>query len=162
MNVVYLCLGGNMGDREVAFSLAITKINLSAGKVILTSPVYETEAWGVTNQQAYLNCCICIETELSSSKLLTCLLDIEKELGRSRTITETYEPRRIDIDILFYNEDIIKEEYLIVPHPRLHLRRFVLVPLNDIAPHYLHPVLNKTIFNLLSNCEDTSAVTLFK
>jgi len=162
MNVAYLCLGGNIGDREASMSLAITKINLLAGPVILTSPVYETEAWGVTGQQAYLNCCLAIETLLPAQELIIILLEIEKELGRSRNAWQTYEPRTMDIDILFYGTEIIHSEYLVVPHPRLHLRRFVLTPLNTIAPDLLHPVLNQTISVLLAECKDNSSVTLFK
>ncbi len=162
MNAVYLCLGGNMGDRKANMGLAIAKINEFAGKVILTSSVYETEPWGVADQQAYLNCCIVIETELSAGHLIILLLNIEKQLGRTRDLWQTYEPRTIDIDILFFNNDVITEEHLMVPHPRLHLRRFVLIPLNEIASNYLHPVLNKTIFKLLEECKDTSSVKLYK
>lgn len=162
MNHVYLCLGGNIGDREASISLAIDKLNLVAGLVKSKSQVYETEAWGVTSQQPYLNCCICLETVIADCDLIRLLLNIEIELGRSRNTWQTYEPRTIDIDILFFNNDIISSEALTVPHPRLHLRKFVLIPLNDIAPHYLHPVLNKSIFNLLTECKDSSSVTLFK
>lgn len=161
MNVAYLCLGGNIGDREASMSAAITKINHLAGTVIMTSPVYETEAWGVSGQQAYLNCCVAIETELPAQQLILVLLEIEKELGRSRNTWQTYEPRTIDIDILFYGNAVIDSEQLIVPHPRLHLRRFVLVPLNAIASAHVHPVLHKTIFELLTACKDESSVTLF-
>jgi deoxyguanosine kinase len=109
-----------------------------------------------------LNQCIKVKTDLKATELIDVLLLIEKELGRERTINQIYEPRTIDIDILFYNNDIINESKLLVPHPRLHLRKFVLIPLEEIASNYLHPLLNKTIFNLLSECEDTSDVKLFK
>lgn len=161
MNVTYLCLGGNIGDRELALKLALSKITEKIGDITSQSNIYETEAWGVENQQAYLNQCIEVKTPLSSSELIESLLFIEKDLGRKRTISETYEPRTIDIDILFYNDAIINEQNLIVPHPRLHLRKFVLIPLNEIAPNYLHPLLNKPIFNLLSECNDTSDVKQF-
>jgi 2-amino-4-hydroxy-6-hydroxymethyldihydropteridine diphosphokinase len=162
MNVTYLCLGGNIGDREKALSHAILKINEQVGNIVAKSTIYETEAWGVENQQAYLNQCLKVETNLKSYELIDALLVIEKELGRERIINHTYEPRTIDIDILFYNNDIINESKLLVPHPRLHLRKFVLIPLEEIASNYLHPLLNKTIFNLLSECEDTSDVKQFK
>lgn len=158
MNVTYLCLGGNIGDRELALKLALSKITEKIGDITSQSNIYETEAWGVENQQAYLNQCIEVKTPLSSSSLIESLLFIEKDMGRKRTNSETYEPRTIDIDILFYNDAIISEQNLIVPHPRLHLRKFVLIPLNEIAPNYLHPLLNKTIFNLLSECNDMSDV----
>jgi len=161
MNVTYLCLGGNIGDRETALKLALSKIEGQIGEITSQSSIYETEAWGVENQQAYLNQCIEVKTTLSASSLIESLLLIEKELGRMRTISDTYEPRTIDIDILFYNHDIINEPKLIVPHPRLHLRKFVLIPLNEIASNYLHPLLNKTIFSLLSECDDSSDVKQF-
>ncbi len=161
MNVSYLCLGGNIGDRERSVQQALLLISEKAGKIKAVSPVYETEAWGVENQQAYLNLCLELHTELSSSVLLQILLSIEKELGRERTGSAVYESRTIDIDILFFNNDVINSTMLIVPHPRLHLRKFVLIPLNDIAPNYLHPVLNTTIFNLLNQCPDTSRVKLY-
>lgn len=155
-------MGGNIGDREKALSHAILKINEKVGNIVAKSTIYETEAWGVENQQAYLNQCLKVETNLKSYELIDALLVIEKELGRERTINHTYESRTIDIDILFYNNDIINESKLLVPHPRLHLRKFVLIPLEEIASNYLHPLLNKTIFNLLSECEDTSDVKQFK
>jgi len=161
MNVAYLCLGGNMGNREVALKTAINTINDLAGKVVSLSNIYETEAWGVTNQQAYLNQCISIETKLNSNELINTLLGIEKDLGRVRNLYHTYEPRTIDIDILFFNHDIINTENLIAPHPRLHLRKFVLVPLAEIASNYIHPALNKTINDLLKECPDKSEVKLF-
>lgn len=154
-------MGGNIGDRELCLKLALSQISEKIGDISSTSNIYETEAWGVENQQAYLNQCIEVKTPLSSSKLIESLLYIEKDLGRKRTISETYEPRTIDIDILFYNDAVIHEQNLIVPHPRLHLRKFVLIPLNEIAPNYLHPLLNKPIFNLLSECNDTSDVKQF-
>ena len=162
MNVTYLCLGGNMGDRESALNHALLEINKSIGKVTSQSGIYETEAWGVENQQAYLNQCIRIETNLDALSLIESLLNIEKKRGRKRSDLPVYEPRTIDIDILFYNNEIINESTLLVPHPRLHLRKFVLIPLNEIASNYLHPLLNKTIFNLLSECEDTSEVNKIK
>ena len=162
MNVTYLCLGGNIGDREKALNLAISKINHKVGSITAQSNIYETEAWGVENQQAYLNQCIKVETHYSALELIDELLSIEKELGRERSISETYQPRTIDIDILFYNQEVINQPKLLVPHPRLHLRKFVLTPLKEIASNYLHPLLNKTIFSLLSECNDTSEVKLYK
>jgi len=161
MNVTYLCLGGNIGDREMALKHALLKIKEQIGEISAQSSIYETEAWGVENQQAYLNQCIEVKTNLSVSSLIESLLLIEKELGRMRTISATYEPRTIDLDILFYNDVIVNEPKLIVPHPRLHLRKFVLIPLNEIASNYLHPLLNKTIFSLLSECDDSSDVKQF-
>lgn len=162
MNVAYLCLGGNIGDRESAIYQALFEISQKVGEITAQSKVYETEAWGVENQQAYLNQCIEVKTLLSADELITTLLSIEQYLGRIRSVNGIYEPRTIDIDILFYNQDIINNEQLTIPHPRLQLRKFVLIPLNEICSTYLHPLLNKTIFNLLSHCEDQSEVKLFK
>lgn len=162
MNAAYLCLGGNIGDREAFLAEAIRRIGERAGSLKQVSLVYETEAWGVSGQQAYLNCCISIETALAPEVLLGLLLEIETELGRTRDPWKTYEPRTIDIDILLYNDLVLEQEHLILPHPRLHLRKFVLIPLSGIAGEYLHPVLNKTIFNLLGECPDTSDVTLYQ
>ncbi|MBL7935034.1 MAG: 2-amino-4-hydroxy-6-hydroxymethyldihydropteridine diphosphokinase [Bacteroidia bacterium] len=162
MNVTYLCLGGNIGDRETALNQAILIISQEIGNIVSKSGIYETEAWGVENQQAYLNQCIAVTTNLTAEELIHSVLVIEKQLGRERSNSITYEPRIIDIDIIFYNNTIIETPQLTVPHPRLHLRKFVLIPLNEIASNHLHPILNKTIFNLLSDCEDQSEVKEFK
>ncbi len=162
MNVAYLCLGGNIGNRETSIQLAVSEINQRVGQVTSASRIYQTEAWGVQNQQAYLNVCLELSTELSSLELIQSLLDIEKHLGRERNAHEIYASRTIDIDILFYNNDIIENKTLSIPHPRLHLRKFVLIPLNEIIPNYLHPILNKSIFNLLKECDDMLEVTLYK
>ncbi len=162
MNVAFLCLGGNIGNREFTLKQAVEKINHEIGKVISQSNYYETEAWGVENQDKYLNQCICIETLLTSRQVLKKSLEIELSLGRKRNHKETYEPRTIDIDMLFYNSDFIQTKELTIPHPRLQLRKFVLIPLNEIAPTFLHPTLNKTIQTLLMECDDSSKVLLYK
>jgi 2-amino-4-hydroxy-6-hydroxymethyldihydropteridine diphosphokinase len=155
-------LGGNIGNREFTLKQAVEKINHEIGKVISQSNYYETEAWGVENQDKYLNQCICIETLLTSSQILKKSLEIELSLGRKRNHKETYEPRTIDIDMLFYNSDFIQTKELTIPHPRLQLRKFVLIPLNEIAPTFLHPTLNKTIQTLLMECDDSCEVLLYK
>lgn len=162
MNVTYLCLGGNIGDRETALNQAIFIISQEIGNIVSKSGIYETEAWGVENQQAYLNQCVAVTTNLTAEELIHKVLVIEKKLGRERSNSIIYEPRIIDIDIIFYNNTIIETPQLTVPHPRLHLRKFVLIPLSEIASNHLHPILNKTIFNLLSDCEDQSEVKEFK
>lgn len=162
MNVAYLCLGGNIGNRKLILVQAMLKINEYVGSIITTSAIYETEAWGVTNQQPYLNCCIEVHTPLKSEELMKTLLEIEFDLGRKRNTQEQYAARTIDIDILFYNMDSIETKNLTIPHPRLHLRKFVLKPLNDIASHYKHPSFKKNIQQLLLDCEDTSTVTQLK
>lgn len=162
MNVAFLCLGGNIGNREFTLKLAVEKINHEIGKVISQSNYYETEAWGVENQDKYLNQCICVETLLPSNQVLKKSLEIELSLGRKRNHKETYEPRTIDVDMLFYNSDIIQTKELSIPHPRLHLRKFVLIPLNEIAPTFVHPVINKTIHTLLLGCIDDCEVLPYK
>lgn len=161
MNTAFLCLGGNMGNRAFTLKQVVEKINTEIGRVISQSNFYETEAWGVENQEKYLNQCICVETVLSSHDLLKKTLKIELDFGRQRNNKETYEPRTIDIDILFYNVDVIQTKNLIIPHPRLHLRNFVLIPLNEIAPNFSHPTFHKTIKALLAECEDQCDVLLY-
>ncbi len=162
MNVAYLCLGGNIGNRKLILANAIIKIKETIGSVISTSGIYETEAWGVKNQQAYLNMCIEVHTPLKSDELIKTLLQIELILGRERNMHLQYSPRTIDLDILFYNNECITSEDLIVPHPRLHLRKFVLTPLHDIAPHYKHPIFKNSIAQLLADCDDISNVKLYQ
>ena len=162
MNVAFLCLGGNIGNRKFTLKQAVEKINNEIGKVVSQSNYYETEAWGVENQDKYLNQCICVETILPSNQVLKKSLAIELSLGRKRNHKETYEPRTIDIDMLFYNFDSIQTKELSIPHPRLHLRKFVLIPLNEIAPNFVHPILNKTIHTLLLECEDNCEVLIYK
>jgi 2-amino-4-hydroxy-6-hydroxymethyldihydropteridine diphosphokinase len=162
MNTAFLCLGGNIGNRAFTLEQVVGKMNAEIGNLTKQSRFYETEAWGVNNQEKYLNQCICLETSLSSHQLLKKTLEIELYFGRERNHKETYEPRTIDIDILFYNTDVIQTKDLIIPHPRLHLRKFVLIPLNEIAPHYSHPTLHKTVQTLLLECEDQCQVLLYK
>jgi len=152
MNKAYLLTGGNLGNRELNLSLALDHITESCGKVTNQSSVYETAAWGPVTQPDYLNQVLEIETPLSPAELMQQLLKIEKHLGRHRE--ERYGARTIDIDILFFNNLTVDEDDLIIPHPRLYTRRFVLVPLNEIAPGLVHPILQLTINELLIKCAD--------
>ncbi len=161
-HTIFLCLGGNIGNRLDYLNSAIGMINEQVGSVEKKSLVYETEAWGVDNQQAYLNTCIEVKTKLSAQQLITKLLSIEKKMGRMRLEQEHYTSRTIDIDVLFYNDDVIESDTLIVPHPRLHLRNFVLMPLCDIAPTYKHPTLKKTMQTLLNESTDKLEVKIYK
>jgi 2-amino-4-hydroxy-6-hydroxymethyldihydropteridine diphosphokinase len=159
MNRAFLLIGGNIGDRLSNLEKACVEIENSAGKIIRQSQVYETAAWGITEQPAFLNQVLLIETNKSATILLTILLQIEKNSGRIRTVK--FGPRLIDIDILFFNNEVISIENLIIPHPELHKRRFALVPLHEIAPEFEHPVLHKTVSEMLKNCADTLDVKIF-
>jgi 2-amino-4-hydroxy-6-hydroxymethyldihydropteridine diphosphokinase len=158
-NQVYLLLGGNQGDVKKIFSQTLELIQSSVGKVKTLSPVYRSEPWGFEASESFLNQAILLETALDPEDLLKEILDIEMKMGRVRNHqNDKYTSRPIDIDILFYNDSIINSQDLIVPHPRLHLRNFTLIPLNDISPDFYHPVLKKTISDLLKICNDKHAV----
>lgn len=156
MNEVYLLTGGNIGDRLMNLQQASLKIEKEAGTVLKKSAIYETAAWGLTDQNPFLNQVLLISTSSNPEDLLQTLLHIEQELGRKRMIKMG--PRNIDIDILFYNNEIISSPNLTVPHPQIANRRFVLTPLNEIAPAFVHPVLQKTIAQLLEVCPDNLEV----
>jgi 2-amino-4-hydroxy-6-hydroxymethyldihydropteridine diphosphokinase len=153
MNVVFLCLGGNLGDRLNNFNKARILISQGIGEITKQSLVYETEAWGTESGNKYLNQVIKIKTAYSAQKLIGKLLKVEEKLGRVRTSNKN-DDRIIDIDILFFNNEVISEEGLEIPHPRLHQRNFVLKPLSEIAPGYVHPVLRKKVGELLKRSTD--------
>lgn len=156
MNKAYLLIGGNVGNRQQNLHQAVTAIEKTCGRVMLQSSVYETAAWGKTDQQAFLNQALLIETTFSAPDLLKGVLEVESRLGRVRE--ERYGPRVIDIDIIFFNNDIIKLPALTIPHPEVQNRRFALTPLQEIAPGLVHPVFHKTIDQLLRECPDDLAV----
>lgn len=152
MNDVYLLTGGNIGNRLSNLKQASELIENKIGTIFKRSHVYETAAWGITNQDSFLNQVMLVSTTLNAEDLLQSILSIEQQLGRRRF--EKMGPRTIDIDILFYNHEIISTPNLSVPHPQIANRRFVLTPLNEIAPAFVHPVIKKTIRNLLEECPD--------
>jgi 2-amino-4-hydroxy-6-hydroxymethyldihydropteridine diphosphokinase len=158
MEKVYIALGGNVGNVSESFKVATNKIKRLIGPVISESSLYITEPWGNKNQDDFLNQVICSQTLLSPGAVLKNILTIEKTMGRNRNKDNQFAPRTIDIDILFYDEKIINKNNLIIPHPRLHLRNFVLTPLMEISPALIHPVLNKTIKELFELNEDVSIV----
>jgi 2-amino-4-hydroxy-6-hydroxymethyldihydropteridine diphosphokinase len=160
MNKVFLLIGGNMGDRLQNLHQAIALLSATCGPVIQQSAVYETAAWGKTDQAAFLNQALLLTTLLTPQELITTILSVEEQMGRRRM--ERNGPRVIDIDIIFYNEVVIHEPHLTIPHPQLQNRRFVLVPLQEIAPAFVHPVLHKTIDELLRECKDELAVAVFR
>lgn len=156
MHIAYLLTGSNLGERANFISQANTDIEQRCGKIIRHSAIYETAPWGLLSQPAFLNQAIAIETTLSPQSLMKRLLSIETEMGRTRTIQ--FGPRTIDIDILLIDSLIIDTPSLQIPHPALPNRRFALIPLLEIAPTLIHPILNKSIETLLTLCPDESDV----
>jgi len=156
MNKAYLLTGGNEGDRYLNMQQARANIEHICGQVLQVSSLYETAPWGKTDQPDFLNQVLLIETKWSPQVLLKRILQIEEKGGRIRT--EKNAPRTIDIDILFYDQLVIQEPGLSIPHPRIAERRFVLEPLNEISPGYVHPIFQKTIHELLLECTDQLAV----
>ena len=147
MDLIYLSLGSNLDDRYAALQAALKALP-PAVTVLAESPIYETPPWGVTDQPAFLNMVVRAETHLAPPALLAFLKRLETQLGRLPSIR--YGPRKIDLDILFYDELILDTPELTIPHPRLHERAFVLVPLADLAPGLVHPVLGRSIRDLLA------------
>lgn len=159
---VFLALGTNEGERKYFLEQAIFFIKERIGVVKKTSSIYETASWGY-NDADYLNRVLIIDTNLERIPLLDSCLTIEKEMGRKRVASqEIYASRCIDIDILYYEDQIHNEERLVLPHPRLHQRAFVLVPLVEIAPDDMHPILNQTHSELLEICEDQLQVNRYE
>ena len=158
MNQAFILLGTNLGDKIANLQQAILSISANLISIVSYSDIYETEAWGNTNQDNFYNQVIELNTELSAVDLLQKLLQIEIQMGRVRN--QKWEARIIDLDILYFNHEIIDTENLKVPHPYLHVRRFTLAPLVQIAAEFLHPVFNKTNTALLENCSDNSEVKL--
>lgn len=152
MEKAYLLTGGNMGSRKKNLKMAAQLINQKCGAVIAVSSLYETAAWGNTDQPSFLNQALEIETKLTAPQLMRRILKIEKEMGRIRK--EKYGPRIIDIDILFYGDEIHDLKLLQLPHPELQNRKFALLPLAEIAPKLKHPVLRKKVTTLLKACKD--------
>jgi 2-amino-4-hydroxy-6-hydroxymethyldihydropteridine diphosphokinase len=154
---VFLGIGTNLGNREYYLDRALEAIGASAGEVSAVSRIYETEPWGFKSKNKFLNMAVRINTDLEPEELLHTVLEIEKQLGRKRK-TKRYSSRTVDIDILLYGDRVIMEQCLQVPHPKLGQRRFVLVPLCDIAAEMVHPVLMKTFARLLEECGDENKV----
>lgn len=154
---VFLLLGSNLGDRLQVLAAAREAIADQAGSIVNQSAVYETAPWGITDQPAFLNQVLEITTSLLPEDLLRIILNIEHDLGRVRY--ERWGARVIDIDMLYFGQTVMDSARLTLPHPRIQDRRFVLAPLAEIAPDFIHPLLQKTSSKLLDQCPDTSAVS---
>ncbi|KQM78624.1 2-amino-4-hydroxy-6-hydroxymethyldihydropteridine pyrophosphokinase [Pedobacter sp. Leaf216] len=152
-HTAYLLLGGNLGDREGNLKKAIELLNDKIGKVTSVSSLYETAAWGKTDQPAFLNQAVALETHLSALAVLDLALDIEQELGRVRK--DKWGERLIDIDLILFGNQVINiPDKLQVPHPHMQIRKFVMEPLAEIAPDVVHPVLGETMLSICRNIED--------
>lgn len=157
----FILLGSNLGDREAILESAVDMIEERCGSVVLMSSLYESEPWGFETENLFLNQAIGVETSLSPHDLLSELLQIEAELGRVRQENhQGYESRPIDLDVIYYDDMVIADEELIVPHPSMHKRRFVLMPLCEIAPDFIHPLFRESNRELLARCEDRLRVRL--
>ena len=150
---VYLSLGSNLGDKQRNLQEAVDSIAAEVGKVVHLSAIYESDAWGFDGETFY-NCCLAVDTDLAAQEVLDEILNIERQFGRSRSGTTSYANRTIDIDILFYEDLILNANDLVIPHPQLAQRLFVLKPLHDISPSKVHPKQHQTVSELLHACED--------
>jgi 2-amino-4-hydroxy-6-hydroxymethyldihydropteridine diphosphokinase len=158
LHTLVLLIGGNMGNRLDFLAQATNKISQQVGVITCASSCYETRAWGLAGQPDFLNQVLVCSTSKNAYESLNACLIIEKELGRNRI--EKWGSRTIDIDILYFDQEIIATEDLKIPHPYLHERRFTLVPLVEVMPDYVHPVFNVTNKQLLERCADELQVTL--
>jgi len=156
MRTAHLLIGGNLGNRKENLAKAVSLINEQCGSLTRSSSIYETEAWGNTDQPSFLNQALEISTSLNARQLMRRVLKIEEEMGRVRK--EKLGPRIIDIDILLFENEIHDLRFLKIPHPEMQNRRFVLVPLAEINSSLQHPVLKKTIAELLEKCPDNLEV----
>jgi|ERR1700754_737573 len=156
MNNIFLLLGSNLGNRKQFLKQAVEQIEAEIAPLICVSSIYETQSWGKADEPDYLNQVLELESELTAPEVLQKILTIENLLGRTRQ--EKWGSRIIDIDILFYGDAIIDAPDLKVPHPELHKRRFTLEPLAEIAPDFVHPLLNKNILQLKNELNDSLVV----
>ncbi|MCR9172163.1 MAG: 2-amino-4-hydroxy-6-hydroxymethyldihydropteridine diphosphokinase [bacterium] len=160
--LVYLSLGSNLGNRKQYIEEALQRISARTGQIESRSSFYETAPWGFESEQQFLNICAALTTELTPLQLLNEFQTIEKELGRNKKKQAGYVSRVIDIDILAFGDDILSSDELTVPHPGIENRKFVLLPLVEIAPNFIHPKTAKTIKQIIASCSDESSVLLYE
>jgi len=158
MSLVYLILGGNQGNRTEIFCKAIDLVSSDIGQIVAKSALYESESWGFQSD-LFINQAVIVNTNLRPALVLAQTQHIETSLGRSRK-SAGYESRTMDIDLLYYDEMVVQEQGLTIPHPRIAERMFVLVPMAEIAPHFKDPITGDTISEMLRNCLDLSKVWL--
>jgi len=156
MNSVFFLLGANLGDRQKQLASALAEIRAGVGRIDGVSAIYESAAWGLAEQPRFLNQAVEVSTRLAALEILDAVQKIETDLGRIRTAK--WGARTIDIDMLYFNTEIIEQARLTVPHPHIQDRRFALLPLNELAPDFVHPKQKKTHRVLLSECPDTLEV----
>jgi len=157
---VFLLTGSNLGNRLEFLKLAQTELQNKVGKLVKASLIYQTAAWGKTDQADFLNQVLELETDLPAQEILKLNQEIEKAAGRNRK--EKWGARELDIDILFYKNLVLETPELTIPHPQLHNRRFTLLPLAEIAPDLVHPKFKKTVAELLKNCPDDLEAEIYK
>lgn len=156
LNKAYLLIGGNVGNKLFFLEQAVMLLQKQCGKITDRSSIYETAPWGNIHQASFLNQALELQTRYEAENLMFLLLKIEEQMGRVRL--EKYGPRIIDIDVLFFNDEVYNTIELTIPHKELQNRRFVLQPLSEIAPLLVHPVLKKSVQQLLAECADASEV----
>lgn len=161
MKNIFLLVGSNIEPRLSFLERAENEVGKKVGVVIKASKIYESEPWGFEDKTSFLNQVLQVNSELTAEEILKKVLEIEMEMGRVRR-SDSYASRNIDIDILYFGDYIFEQEFLQIPHPRLHLRRFTLTPLAEIAPLFIHPKLTLSNQELLDMCEDQSIVNKFK
>ena len=157
MNKVVLLLGSNLGDGRLLFQEVISLIDEQLGELEMQSSLYQSPPWGFEHENDFINQVVVVNTEKDAEEVMQSCLKIEVNLGRKRT-TQGYGARTIDIDVLFVNDEVIETESLVLPHPRMHLRKFALFPLVELIPDFIHPTFQKSIQELLLICEDNNEV----
>ncbi len=162
MQLVHLSIGSNLGDRKKNIISAVSLINERIGEIIKISSVYMTEPWGFESEKYFLNLVVIVKTTLSPDELLFECQQIETMLLRKKSLKNEYKSRSIDIDILFYNDIIINKKDLIIPHPLIHKRKFVLLPLLELNQDFKHPVLKSSIKELFEKCDDAGKIRKLK